>query len=98
MSLAAHGFVPPAAANPTPGCVSKVEFQRIHQGMTRVQVHRLTDAYGHQTLHYTDHGRRFEVRDYPPCARHSRESVVAIRYIFRDDGRVLVNWKDALFR
>jgi len=37
---------PAAAAQDTPGCVTKKEYRKIHKGMTKKRVHRIFDTRG----------------------------------------------------
>jgi hypothetical protein len=97
-ALLALGVQTPATAQGTPSCVSRPEFQQFQQGMSKLRVYRITDAHGWRERNFTWRGRHYQTWRYRPCSAHPRQSVVVITYIFRHDGRVLVNWKDALFR
>lgn len=57
--LGGLGNVPAASAN-TPGCVTRAEYERVHEGMKRARVHAIFDTRGVAA----DWGRA-----YPICKR-----------------------------
>jgi hypothetical protein len=69
----------PASAD-TRGCVTKAEFHKIHQGMSRERVGRIFDTKGHQTSTFWISGDHYSTRDYRAC-RHPRWSLVSIDYL-----------------
>ena len=74
---------PPAAAD-TAGCVSRVEYRKVHDGMTKKRVHRIFDTRGQQSWAMSSGGRYYESRDYKPCTS-PRWGFVWVDYI---NGRV----------
>jgi hypothetical protein len=69
------GTVPPAYAD-SERCVSRAEFNRVHDGMPKRRVHRIFDVHGHRTV-FVKVGRfSTEIRRYRGCPRRSRISVV----------------------
>lgn len=69
------GTVPPAHAD-TNHCVSRGEFGRVHDGMSKRRVHRIFDVRGRRTV-FVKVGRfSTEVRRYRGCPRRSRISIV----------------------
>jgi hypothetical protein len=67
--------VPPAYAD-SERCVSRGEFSRVHDGMSKRRVHRIFDVRGRRTV-FVKVGRfSTEIRRYRGCPRRSRISVV----------------------
>jgi hypothetical protein len=78
-------FVAPQATGETPDCVTRTEFSRVHNGMTRARVHRTFATSGHLVSVHVVAGQRHESRDYRAC-RHPRRSMVSVQY---GNGRVI---------
>jgi hypothetical protein len=74
VSLAPAG---PAQAD-TPGCVTKAEFGRVHNGMPKKKVHRIFDARGSLTGLGPP-----EIRHYEPC-----KAAGIVQVAYNSNGRV----------
>jgi hypothetical protein len=64
-----------ASAGGTPHCVTKDEFQKVHTGMTRTQVHHLFGIDGSLILILKVGGNVFTQRQYNPCIAGSYVTV-----------------------
>lgn len=73
--IACMGISAPVAHADTPRCVTKAEYERVHQGMTKRRVHRIFDVRGHRTVISRGGGVVVEVRRYRTCRRDSAVSV-----------------------
>ena len=71
IGMALVTVVAPAAQADTPGCVTKGEFDRVHNGMRISRVHRVFDTAGHVDVHVGN----LSVRKYRTSPRHSAVSV-----------------------
>lgn len=83
VALALAGSVlvgaPAHAANPTPGCATKPEYARIHNGQKPSKVASIIGASGKVTTDINVGGSRLVTRDYRTCAPY-RSGVVVVTY------------------
>jgi hypothetical protein len=70
---------PSPATGDTHGCVTRAEFSRAHNGMTRARVHRILGTAGRRVSFHVDGDQNHEARDYRAC-RHPRSSLVSLRF------------------
>lgn len=71
--------VPAVAQADTPGCVTKREFRKVHNGMSKTRIHRILDTRGKQSSIFTSGGDRYESREYRSC-RAPSWSMVSVDY------------------
>jgi hypothetical protein len=73
--VASIGIGAPAAYADSPGCVTKPEYRRVHDGMRQGRVHRIFDTRGRRDTVHSGGGVVIEVRSYRTCRRDSAVSV-----------------------
>lgn len=80
----------PAQAGDTPNCVSKREFKRVKDGMTKARVHRIFDVNGKRE--YSGSGG--EGRSYRPCEGDPDWSYITVNYErYKGAKRVWFKWR-----
>jgi hypothetical protein len=74
VTVASLALVPTASAD-TPGCVTKTEFRKVHQGDSIRRVHRIFDTKGKQSAYSSGGGYAFQIRDHKGCPTYSFVSI-----------------------
>ncbi len=73
--VASVGIGVPMAHADSRGCVTRGEYQRVHDGMRKARVHRIFDTRGRRETASVARGDIFEIRSYRTCRRGAGVSV-----------------------
>jgi hypothetical protein len=76
LAVASIGVLAPTAHAETPRCVTRVEYKRVHDGMSKHRVYRIFDIHGRRVaISRSGGGVTSEVRSYRTCRPNSAVSV-----------------------
>ena len=75
LAVAFVGVLAPTAHADTPRCVTRAEYERVHDGMSKRRVHQIFDIRGRRVAISRSGGVTSEVRNYRPCRPNSAVSI-----------------------
>lgn len=75
LAVACVGVLAPTAHADTPRCVTRAEYERVHNGMSKRRVHRIFDIRGRRVAISSSGGITSEIRRYRTCRSNSAVSV-----------------------
>jgi hypothetical protein len=75
LAVASVGVLAPTAHADTPHCVTRAEYERVHDGMSKRRVHRIFDIPGRRVSISSSGGLTSEIRSYRTCKPNSAVSV-----------------------